>query len=133
MQAFTMSAGAQTTYALQGNVRKIFCRPCGLQGVCPRFGRADGAYFDISCRELGNQHAPVIIQQALPAGQYQRRGLHAWHVSLRSVGGRGGGRKTRSENVLCQPLRNIARDTPITQDISPVENPAVLIQRGERY
>ena len=41
--------------------------------------------------------------------------------------------KTRSGKILRRLLRNIAADTPITQDISTLENPAVLDQLGERY
>ena len=41
--------------------------------------------------------------------------------------------KTRSGKILRRLLRNIAADTPVTQDISTLENPAVLDQLGERY
>ncbi len=41
--------------------------------------------------------------------------------------------KTRSGKILRRLLRNIAADLPVTQDISTIENPAVLGQLGERY
>jgi len=41
--------------------------------------------------------------------------------------------KTRSGKILRRLLRNIAADIPVTQDISTLENPAVLDQLGERY
>ena len=41
--------------------------------------------------------------------------------------------KTRSGKILRRLLRNVAADLPITQDISTLENPAVLDQLGERY
>jgi acetyl-CoA synthetase len=41
--------------------------------------------------------------------------------------------KTRSGKILRRLLRNVAAGLPITQDISTLENPAVLDQLGERY
>ncbi len=41
--------------------------------------------------------------------------------------------KTRSGKILRRLLRNIAAGTAITQDISTLENPAVLDQLGERH
>ena len=41
--------------------------------------------------------------------------------------------KTRSGKILRRLLRNVAAGIPITQDISTLENPAVLEQLGERH
>ena len=41
--------------------------------------------------------------------------------------------KTRSGKILRRLLRNVAAGTAVTQDISTLENPAVLEQLGERY
>ena len=41
--------------------------------------------------------------------------------------------KTRSGKILRRLLRNVAAGTAVTQDISTLENPAVLDQLGERY
>jgi len=41
--------------------------------------------------------------------------------------------KTRSGKILRRLLRSIAAGQPITQDVSTLENPAILDQLGERY
>jgi acetyl-CoA synthetase len=40
--------------------------------------------------------------------------------------------KTRSGKIMRRLLRSVAKDEPITQDISTLENPAILEQLAER-
>ena len=41
--------------------------------------------------------------------------------------------KTRSGKIMRRLLRSIAKNEPVTQDTSTLENPAILDQLGQAY